>query len=83
MLFPLGIAAEPCLGMIYWTNWNSEAASIQRAYVTGYNLESIITTDIRMPNAIVIDYENHKFYWADAVSAPKKHYVLNVFFCEE
>lgn len=56
--------------MVYWTNWNSGAASIQRAYITGYNLESIITTDIRMPNAIAIDYENHKFYWADAVSVP-------------
>lgn len=63
---PRGIAIESCLGMVYWTNWNAEAASIQRAYITGYNLESIITTDIRMPNAITIDYENHKLYWADA-----------------
>lgn len=33
---------------------------------TGYNLQSIITTDIRMPNTIAIDSENHKLYWADA-----------------
>lgn len=52
--------------MVYWTNWNSEAASIQRAYITGYGLENIITTDIRMPNGITLDYENHKLYWADA-----------------
>lgn len=52
--------------MVYWTNWNSQAASIQRAYITGYGMESIITTDIRMPNAITLDYENNKLYWADA-----------------
>lgn len=63
---PRGIAVEPCLSMVYWTNWNSNAASIQRAYVTGYGLESIIKTDIRMPNALTIDYDNHKIYWADA-----------------
>lgn len=63
---PRGIAIESCLAMMYWTNWNAEAASIQRAYITGYGLESIITTDIRMPNAITLDYENHKLYWADA-----------------
>lgn len=62
----VGIAVEPCLGMIYWTNWNAQEASIQRAYDSGYNIESIITTDIRMPNSITLDYEEHKLYWADA-----------------
>lgn len=52
--------------MVYWTNWNSQAASIQRAYITGYGKESIITTDIRMPNSVILDYESHKLYWADA-----------------
>lgn len=52
--------------MVYWTNWNSETPSIQRAYVTGYSVESVITTDIQMPNAITIDYDNNKLYWADA-----------------
>lgn len=61
-----GLAVESCLSMVYWTNWNSHAASIQRAYLTGYGMESIITTHIRMPNAIALDYENHKLYWADA-----------------
>lgn len=65
-IFFVGIAVESCLGMVYWTNWNSQAASIQRAYLTGFGLESIITTEIRMPNAITLDYESHKLYWADA-----------------
>lgn len=63
---PRGIAVESCLAMIYWTNWNSQAASIQRSYLTGYGKESIIKTDIRMPNAITLDYESHKLYWVDA-----------------
>lgn len=63
---PRGIAIEPCLTMVYWTNWNAAAASIQRAYISGYGLENIITTDIKMPNAIALDYEGHKLYWADA-----------------
>lgn len=63
---PRGIAVENCLGMLYWVNWNAEAPSIQRSYITGYNLQSIITTDIQMPNAIAIDYGSHKLYWADA-----------------
>ncbi|KAJ6647666.1 Prolow-density lipoprotein receptor-related protein 1, partial [Pseudolycoriella hygida] len=63
---PRGISVEPCLAMVYWTNWNSNAASIQRAYISGFGKESIITTEIRMPNALTIDYAQHKIYWADA-----------------
>lgn len=63
---PRGIQVEPCLAMVYWTNWNSQAASIQRAYVSGYGLESIIKSDIRMPNALALDYEEKKLYWTDA-----------------
>ncbi|XP_055692338.1 low-density lipoprotein receptor-related protein 1 [Lutzomyia longipalpis] len=63
---PRGIAVESCMAMVYWTNWNQVTPSIQRAYISGYGLESVITTDIRMPNAITLDYEAHKLYWADA-----------------
>lgn len=62
---PRGLAVESCLSMVYWTNWKN-SASIQRAYLSGYGMESIITTNIRMPNAITLDYENHKLYWSDA-----------------
>jgi hypothetical protein len=40
---------------VYWTNWNSRSPSIQRAYFTGFDIQSIITTDIRMPNALALD----------------------------
>ena len=51
---------------IYWTNWNSHNPAIQRAYFTGYDMESIITTDIRMPNALTLDHKAQKLYWGDA-----------------
>ncbi|XP_001985922.2 low-density lipoprotein receptor-related protein 1 isoform X2 [Drosophila grimshawi] len=63
---PRGISVEPCLGMIYWTNWNEQSPSIQRAYLTGYGVERIIRTDIKMPNALTLDLEQQQLYWADA-----------------
>jgi len=29
-------------------------------------LQSIITTDIQIPNALTIDHTTHKLYWGDA-----------------
>lgn len=63
---PRGIAVESCLGMVYWTNWNTQAPAIQRAYLTGYGVETIIRRDIQMPNAITLDTAQNKLYWADA-----------------
>lgn len=51
---------------VYWTNWNSQAPSVQRARLAGYGVTSIIHTDIRMPNGLAIDQSAHKLYWADA-----------------
>lgn len=63
---PRGIAVDSCKMMVYWTNWNSHHPSIQRAYTTGYGLQNIITTDIRMPNALCLDHKSQKIYWSDA-----------------
>lgn len=59
------ITLEPCLNMLYWTNWG-KSPSIQRAYVTGAGREDIITKDITMPNAITLDYVDKRLFWADA-----------------
>ncbi|XP_069676734.1 low-density lipoprotein receptor-related protein 1 isoform X1 [Periplaneta americana] len=63
---PRGIDVDSCNMRIYWTNWNSHNPAIQRAYVTGYDKENIITTDIRMPNALTLDHKAQKLYWGDA-----------------
>lgn len=59
------ITLEPCLNMLYWTNWG-KTPSIQRAYVTGSGREDIIWKDITMPNAITLDYVDKRIFWADA-----------------
>lgn len=51
---------------IYWTNWNSRSPAIQRSYYTGFDVQPIITTDIRMPNGLTLDLMTRKLYWADA-----------------
>ncbi|XP_047119261.1 low-density lipoprotein receptor-related protein 1 [Schistocerca piceifrons] len=63
---PRGIDVDSCEARIYWTNWNSHNPSIQRAFVNGQGLESIITKDIRMPNALALDHKAQKLYWSDA-----------------
>ncbi|RXG68700.1 Low-density lipoprotein receptor-related protein 1 [Armadillidium vulgare] len=63
---PRGIAVYSCERQVFWTNWNSKAPSLQKAYVSGMNVQSIITTHIRMPNGLVIDHKALKLYWGDA-----------------
>lgn len=63
---PRGIAVDSCTSYVYWTNWNS-IASIQRASPhNGYKIESIIKTNIKVPNGIAIDQKIRKLYWCDA-----------------
>lgn len=63
---PRGIAVDSCGSRLYWTNWNSYQPTIERAYLSGYGREIIISTEIRMPNAITLDHKAQKLYWSDA-----------------
>lgn len=63
---PRGIDIDSCDSRIYWTNWNSHLPSIQRAFFSGFGTESIITTDITMPNALALDHQAEKLFWGDA-----------------
>ncbi|RZF40959.1 hypothetical protein LSTR_LSTR013214 [Laodelphax striatellus] len=63
---PRGIAVDACDSRVYWTNWNSHHPSIQRSFTTINSIESVITTDIRMPNALTLDHPAQKIYWGDA-----------------
>ncbi|BET02800.1 low-density lipoprotein receptor [Nesidiocoris tenuis] len=63
---PRGIAVDVCDSRIYWTNWNNQHPSIQRSFTNGRLKESIITSEIRMPNAIALDDLSQKLFWADA-----------------
>ncbi|KAF7273554.1 hypothetical protein GWI33_013751, partial [Rhynchophorus ferrugineus] len=63
---PRGIAVDSCGERVYWTNWNTHQPSVDRVFFTGYDRKSIITTDIRMPNALTLDHKAQKLYWGDA-----------------
>ncbi|RWS26912.1 prolow-density lipoprotein receptor-related protein 1-like protein, partial [Leptotrombidium deliense] len=63
---PRGIAVDSCASRVYWTNWNVARPSIQRAFLSGYDVHSIITTDIKMPNAVTLDHKLQKLFWSDA-----------------
>ncbi|CAB3364278.1 Hypothetical predicted protein [Cloeon dipterum] len=63
---PRGIALDSCSERVYWTNWDSSKPAIQRSYFRSTGVDSIITTDIKMPNAITLDHKEIKIYWADA-----------------
>ncbi|XP_054720384.1 low-density lipoprotein receptor-related protein 1-like [Uloborus diversus] len=63
---PRGIDVDSCASRIYWTNWNTRNPSIQRAFLSGFGLHSIIETNIRMPNALALDHKSQKLYWSDA-----------------
>lgn len=60
------IATEPCLGMLYFSNWNKRSPTISRIFITGYGKENVITTNIVMPNALTLDLEEKLLFWADA-----------------
>lgn len=60
------IAIEPCMNVIFYSNWNNKAPSISKIYVTGFARQEIITKDIFMPNALALDINDKKLFWADA-----------------
>lgn len=53
---PRGIGVDSCESRVYWTNWNSQRPTIERAFFSGFNREAIISKDIRMPNALTLDH---------------------------
>lgn len=60
------IVVEPCLAMLYFSNWNNKEPAISRIYITGFGRENLITRDIFMPNALTLDLSDKKIFWADA-----------------
>ncbi|KAJ8040995.1 Neurotrypsin [Holothuria leucospilota] len=63
---PRGIALDICSSSIYWANWNEQDPSIMTASMRGEDYHAVITTDIALPNGIVIDTYASKLYWCDA-----------------
>ncbi|KRX90216.1 Prolow-density lipoprotein receptor-related protein 1, partial [Trichinella pseudospiralis] len=63
---PRGIAVDPCEMRLFWANWNPLEPSIETSYLSGAVRRAIITSDIRTPNSIAIDFLVKELYWSDA-----------------
>lgn len=63
---PRGLALDACVGLLFWTNWNSRSPSVQRASLNNYSVQIIVSNNIRMPNAIALDIDRRLLFWADA-----------------
>jgi low density lipoprotein-related protein 2 len=62
---PRTIVVHPCKGYVYWTDIGRRPM-IARTSMSGSNFVKLITTDIKWPNGLTIDFDADKLYWADA-----------------
>ncbi|CAF3898744.1 unnamed protein product [Rotaria sp. Silwood2] len=62
---PRAIAVHPCKGLLFWSTVGIYP-SIRRSTLTGRQVTYIITTNIRWPNGLTIDFDDDRIYWADA-----------------
>lgn len=62
---PRAIAVYPSEGWMFWTDWG-QAAKIERAGMDGKARETIVSRDIRWPNALTLDLVLRKIYWSDS-----------------
>lgn len=62
---PRGIAVDPLRGFIFWTDWGQHPR-IERASLDGLDRQVIVNTSIYWPNALALDYEKARVYFADS-----------------
>ena len=62
---PRAIVVHPCKGYVYWTDVGRRPM-IARTSMAGSNFVKIVSSDIKWPNGLIIDFDQDKLYWADA-----------------
>lgn len=62
---PRAIVVHPCKGLLYWSDVGKEPM-IVRTSLAGSEFTKIVTSDIKWPNGLTIDFDKDKLYWADA-----------------
>ncbi|ESO92872.1 hypothetical protein LOTGIDRAFT_162349 [Lottia gigantea] len=63
---PLGIAAHPGNGIIYWTDIG-ETPKVESSYMDGSNRTIIMDTNLGLPNHMFIDFLKDRLYWTDSL----------------
>lgn len=63
----LGIALHPRNGYMFWTDWNMEQPSVNRANLDGTGIKKLFGKEtVEWPNGITIDHIANRIYWVDA-----------------
>lgn len=64
---PRGIALHPKAGYMFWSDWNPERPSVNRANLDGSSIKRLFEgTKVVWPNGVTIDYIAERLYWVDA-----------------
>lgn len=71
---PRGLALDPRVGFLFWTDWDDKNPRIERSYLDGSSRKVIVKVEEysnlpkSLPNGITLDYAVHRVYWIDAGS---------------
>ncbi|BET01296.1 Low-density lipoprotein receptor repeat class B [Nesidiocoris tenuis] len=64
---PRGIALHPVKGYMFWTDWDKENPTVNRANMDGSDIRILAKSPrVHWPNGITIDHFGGHIYWADA-----------------
>ena len=66
---PRAIAVHPCKGLMFFTDWGrfGESGKIYKTTMAGTMKEAIVSTDLKQPSGLAIDYDEDMIYFTDAV----------------
>lgn len=59
----MGIDYDPVTGYLYWTD--DMAQVIQRARLNGTGQETVVSTELELPDGVAIDWRAQNLYWTD------------------
>uniref|UniRef100_A0A8D2ZZH8 EGF-like domain-containing protein n=1 Tax=Scophthalmus maximus TaxID=52904 RepID=A0A8D2ZZH8_SCOMX len=65
LLNPKGIALDPLMGMLFFTDYGS-VAKVERCNMDGTNRTRLVDYNIEQPTAVAVDVVKKLVYWADA-----------------
>ncbi|CAF3615117.1 unnamed protein product [Adineta steineri] len=63
---PRGIAVNPELGYIFWTDWNRQNPRIERANMDGSERKILVSDKLGLPNGLYYDHHRRELCWGDA-----------------
>ena len=64
---PSGIAVQPQLGLMFWTDTNPQGPKIESAWMDGSHRKTLVSERLANPTGLALDTRmNNRLYWCDA-----------------